>query len=347
MRRPSPVRILSLAWVILLMQGLWPTEVFAMRERAVTIVGTDGVRLAGTLALPDRAPDRDMPAMLLLQGGGPTDRDGNQAPRIRSALMKALADALATRNIASLRFDKRGMHANGATLPESEARWSAFFRWEAFVGDAVAAYRLLRATPGVDIGRIGLIGHSEGGLIALTAAQMLANDRPPASALVLIATPGRPVQSVLREQLALAFLDMKLSPEESETLARASNAIMQAIRETGTVPAAVPTRLANLYPRYLGPFLRSLLAIDPAAFAWSFAGPVLVVNGSEDRQVSATRDADALQMALAARSGASHAVMIAPDAAHDLTRRGAAQPDPATVKAIAEWISSTLGTGAR
>ncbi|MFO1190007.1 MAG: alpha/beta fold hydrolase [Alphaproteobacteria bacterium] len=285
-----------------------------------------------------------MPAMLLLQGGGPTDRDGNQAPRIQSSLMKALADALAARNIVSLRFDKRGMHANATTLPASEAQWSAFFRWESFVGDAVAAYRLLRATPGVDISRIGMIGHSEGGLIALTAAQLLASDRPPASTLVLIATPGRPVQSVMREQLALALLDMKLSPEESETLASASNDIMQAIRETGTVPAAIPTRLVNLYPRYLGPFLRSLLAIDPAAFAWSFDGPVLVVNGSEDRQVSATRDADALQMALAARPGASHAVMIAPDAAHDLTRRGASQPDAATIAAIVEWISRTPGT---
>lgn len=286
-----------------------------------------------------------MPAILLLQGGGPTDRDGNQPPHVRSSLIKTLADALGRQGIASLRYDKRGMYSNAETLPANEADWNAFFRLEAFVGDANAAFRYLRTIPGIDIGRIGMAGHSEGGLIALTASQVLAKDKdlPLPAALVLIATPGRPVPSVIREQLALAFLDLKLPPEESESLALASNEIIASIRASGTVPTAVPARLVNLYPPYLGRFLRSLFTLDPPAFAWGYGGPVLVVNGSEDRQVSATRDADALNEALAARPGGKRAAIVAPGAAHDLSLAGTGQPDPATIHAIAAWVAATLG----
>jgi alpha-beta hydrolase superfamily lysophospholipase len=249
---------------------------------------------------------------------------------------------LAERGIASFRFDKRGMHSNRATRPDRDADWDHFFRWEAFTGDAIAAFHRLQATPGIDIGRIGILGHSEGGLVALTAAQVLGRETLPPAALILIATPGRAVASVVREQLALAFLDMKLSPQESETLYSASDEITAAIIRTGTVPAAVPARLSHLYPHYLGAFLRSLFSLDPPAFAFGFSGPVLVVNGAEDRQVSAARDAEGLREALAARPVGAHAVMIAPGAAHDLALAGESAPDKPTVKALVDWVVATV-----
>jgi len=337
-RRRLPWLLALIAW------GALGAAAPALRagEQTITFTGSDGVRLEGTLARPEGATDRDVPALLLLQGGGPIDRDGNQAPRAGAGLMKALADALAGRGIASLRFDKRGMHANARTLPARESEWSRFFRWEAFTGDATAAFARLTATPGIAIGRVGILGHGEGGLLGLTASALLGRHPPGAAALVLIGTPGRPARSVIREQLALALLDMEIPPAEAETLTAASDDIIATIQAKGTVPPAVPARLGALYPPYLGPFLRSLLAIDPAAFAWNFAGPVLVVNGAEDRRVSAARDAEALRKALTARGSGDQALMIAPGAGHDLSLAGGSAPDVAIIGAVAAWVAGTL-----
>src|SRR5689334_8135232 len=81
-------------------------------EREIDFLGAGGVKIAGTLALPGSAsPERTVPALLLLQGSGPTDRDGNQPPNLRTDLLRGLAQILADDGIASLRFDKCGMYA--------------------------------------------------------------------------------------------------------------------------------------------------------------------------------------------------------------------------------------------
>ena len=140
-------------------------------EHQVTFQGTDGAELAGTLQLPAR--DGNMPAIVLLAGSGPTDRDGNQPPAIHTDLLKQIAQRLAEKGIASLRFDKRGMYANAAQLPKDRSQYGDFFSWENFVGDAVAACRFLQQQPRVDPDHVGILGHSEGGLLALQAASVL------------------------------------------------------------------------------------------------------------------------------------------------------------------------------
>src|SRR5688572_26599533 len=105
------MRVMScLLWVFMMIAAprAWaePTEV------AVSFIGARDAKLAGTLTLPSAKADQRFPALLLLQGSGPTDRDGNQLPMIRTDLLKQLADALSEIGVATLRFDKRGMHAN-------------------------------------------------------------------------------------------------------------------------------------------------------------------------------------------------------------------------------------------
>src|SRR5438105_11359896 len=73
-------------------------------EQQVTFTGAGGVTLAGTLVLPESASaDRLVPALLLIQGSGPSDRDGNQLPNLRTDILRQVAELLAEQNIASLR----------------------------------------------------------------------------------------------------------------------------------------------------------------------------------------------------------------------------------------------------
>src|SRR5438067_1649273 len=89
-------------------------------EQHISFQGNGGITIAGTLVLPETAnSDRLVPAVLLIQGSGPTDRDGNQPPNLQTDLLRQLANILAGAGIASLRYDKRGMYANRDALPKT------------------------------------------------------------------------------------------------------------------------------------------------------------------------------------------------------------------------------------
>ena len=124
-------------WGLCLVVGVWP--VWA-GERDVTI--GEG-KLHGTLALPEaREP---VPAVLMIAGSGPTDRDGNSAvPGVKPATLKLIAEGLAKAGIASLRFDKRGIAASASAIVSEQN-----LRFSTFVDDAVAWAEFLRAQPQV------------------------------------------------------------------------------------------------------------------------------------------------------------------------------------------------------
>jgi len=286
-------------------------------NQQIRFAGADGVSLAGTLTLPAGA-GAPVPALLLLQGSGPTDRDGNQPPAMRSDLLREIADILADKGIASLRYDKRGMYANAAGRPAEQKDYAAFFRWENFVGDALAANAFLAAQPAIDAGRIGLLGHSEGGLIALVAAQTLQQQGHMPAVLVLAATPGRRTDAVIRAQIERRLKRDKVTVKEQRFFMSANDRVVKAIRMTGAVPDAVPPALAAIYPAYIGRFLQSQFALDPLALARGYAGPVLLLQGASDNQVSAEADALALDKALQQRGHDDHALFIVPGVSHNL-----------------------------
>jgi len=127
-------------------------------ESAVAFPSADGrVRLAGTLAIPSEG--RAAPVVILVSGTGPIDRD---VTFVGHALFRTLAHALARRGVASLRFDKRG-------VGESEGEFSSA-RAADFVSDVLGASEYLVAHEGFAAEHVGLLGHSEGGMVALTAA---------------------------------------------------------------------------------------------------------------------------------------------------------------------------------
>lgn len=247
--------------------------------------------LKGSLILP--RSDRPQPVVLFVSGSAPIDRNGN-APGACNAALQRLAEALGRQRIASVRFDKRGVAESRSAEPD-ESRLSV----ERYVDDLVGWIRLLRADP--RFSTVILLGHSEGALIASLAA-----DRMPVAGVVTLAGSGRPIDVVLREQLA-----GKLSPAG---LASAQWIIDQLLR--GTPVPEVPKELLVLFRPSVQPYLISLFRQDPAR---AFAGihtPALIVQGTHDVQVEVD-DARALQRAkpdaeLAILAGMNHMLRITP-----------------------------------
>jgi acetyl esterase/lipase len=290
-------------------------------EKNVAIPTTNGISLAGTLTTPPGpAPAAGWPALVLIQGSGPTDRDGNSRlmPGVRIDLLRQLSAALADVGIASLRFDKRGMNANAAQRPTDQTQIAAFFDWDRFVDDTVAAYKFLDTSRGIDPARVGLLGHSEGGSLALVAADRLKVDGHPPKVLVLIGTMGRPEQDVLDGQLSRLMKTQNAAPEQMRSIVDANHRIAEEIKRTGIVPVNVPPGLAALYPKYLGPFLKGSFSVDDLSLAAAFPGPVLLINGAKDVQVSPVLDAAALDARLNTRHPDDHKLLIVPAASHNL-----------------------------
>jgi pimeloyl-ACP methyl ester carboxylesterase len=227
--------------------------------------------LHGTLLVPAGATS-PMPVALIIAGSGPTDRDGN-SPLLpgKNNSLKLLADALARHGIATLRYDKRGIAGSmGAAAKESDLRFTTY------VDDAVDWLEWLRAD--TRFSRRIVIGHSEGSLIGMMAAQ-----RSPTSHVVSLAGAGRPIGDVLDEQLTRGL------PPALLTDARRILGELKAGRTVDSVP---PPLLAVFRPS-VQPYMISWLRIDPALELGRLTAPVLVVQGTTDIQVSAV-DAERL-----------------------------------------------------
>lgn len=255
---------------------LTPSMAYAWTDREVTL-GPDPVALHGTLTAPDgTAP---VPAVLIIAGSGPVDRDGNLPGMVNDSL-KLLAHGLAELGIASLRTDKRGVSESRAAGPRE-----LDLRFGTYVADTVAWLGVLRAEPRV--ARFALLGHSEGALVATLAAQ-----RMDVAGLILISGVSEPAGKVIERQLAAAGVP--------EPLQQRSRQIVTALEEGRTV-ADVPTALASLFRPSVQPYLISWLPLDPSAELAKVRMPVLIVQGTNDLQVTV---GDAHRLA-AARPGAS------------------------------------------
>jgi uncharacterized protein len=317
----------------------------APTEQHISFQGKGGIAIAGTLVLPEPTNSDRSPALLLIQGSGPTDRDGNQPPNLQTDLLRQMADILAGAGIASLRYDKRGMYENRYTLPKHQDELADFFSWSAFVDDAHAAFAFLTAHPGIASDRVGVLGHSEGGLLALDFAGQY---RPQPKVLILASTPGRPPGEVIHDQLSALLKQQRATAEQRQFFLDADQRIRSEILATGKVPPDLPAGLAALYPDYLGQFLKSELALNPAALAANVEGPILVINGAADTQVSAAQDATRFSSVLANRKDGS-GVLTPSAVSHNLKAvagpgdQGIAGALDVTVRnAILRWLKMVL-----
>jgi len=228
----------------------------------------------GTLLVPDTAKP-PMPIVLLIAGSGPTDRNGNSAALPgRNDSLKMLAEGLAAKGIASLRYDKRGIAESRSAMTAEKN-----LRFETYIDDAVAWAKRLKKDP--RFSKVVVVGHSEGALIGAVAAQ-----KSGAAGYVSIAGLARPADLVIRGQLM-----GKLPPDLRET----SDKILEALKYGNTIDD-VPPSLAALYRPSVQPYLISWFRYDPLEQVKKLTIPVLIVQGTTDIQVSVD-DARALAAA--------------------------------------------------
>ncbi|HWK38619.1 MAG TPA: alpha/beta fold hydrolase [Hyphomicrobium sp.] len=241
-------------------------------ESTIEVPGPLGP-LQGTLL----AAGPDAPVVLVVPGSGPTDRNGNNPLGVSSATYRLLAEELGRRGISSVRIDKRGMF--GSVHAVSDANNITIADYAADVRTWVAGIRVRTGTPCVWV-----LGHSEGGLVALAGAQ-----EPGICGLVLVSSPGRPLGEVLREQI-------RANPANAPILDEALDAI--AALEAGKSVDATelnPALLPLFHPSVQG-FVRDAMAYDPAVLMGRYSGPVLILQGRRDLQTNLT-DAERLKAA--------------------------------------------------
>jgi uncharacterized protein len=201
------------------------------------------------------------PVALLIAGSGTIDHDGN-GPQMKPATLKKLSDQLVARNIATLRYDKRGV---GGWKPEFGKPED--FRFNDFVTDASMLVKYLHDSG--KFSKIILVGHSEGGVVAILAAQQQGVDR-----LVLLATAARKQGDLLKAQL-----EKRLSPEAYASVAKAVDSIM-----AGQIVDPPPQGLP--IPPAMQPSLASSFNQDPVDPLQKLTLPILIVAGGRDLQLA-------------------------------------------------------------
>ena len=222
----------------------------------VVVKTPTGHMLAGTLTLPKGASSKQpVSAIVTITGSGPQDRDENIGlPGFRP--FRQLADALGRRGIAVLRMDDRGTGASGGTFKGSTSA--------DFAEDVRAGLAYLRTRPEIRADRLGVLGHSEGAVIA----PLVAEKEPGLRAIVLLAGVAQPARSALHSQLKNNYEhDTTLTPEKRDAL-------------IAEIPKKIDAMMAA------DPWMKFFLTYDPAATMHRVKTPVLILTGSRDQQAA-------------------------------------------------------------
>jgi pimeloyl-ACP methyl ester carboxylesterase len=264
-------------------------------ETQVSIEGPSGT-LKGTLSSPDGGPKA--PVAIIIPGSGPTHRDGNNPLGVTAASYRLLAEALSAKGVSTIRIDKRGMFGSSAAAADADN-----VRMSDYAAD-VRAWRA-EAQKRASARCAWLIGHSEGSLIALITAQQPEG----ICGLVLVAGAGRKMGDILREQL-------KANPANAPILPQALAAIAELEAGRRVDVSGMHPALAALFRPSVQGFVIDQMSYDPAALLARYMGPVLVLQGTTDLQVT-MQDAQRLAGARAgvtmvALDGVNHVLKLAP-----------------------------------
>ncbi|SOD81827.1 alpha/beta hydrolase [Spirosoma fluviale] len=232
--------------------------------------------LEGTLTIPANAK-KAIPVVLIIAGSGPTDRNCNNPYGMKPNTYKMLADSLVNKGIAVARYDKRGSGTNLQAAMKTIK--PAEHRFEFFVSDAIGFINQLKDDK--RFSTIIIAGHSEGSLVGMLAAEKTKADK-----FISIAGPGRNIADVLKDQLKAGL---------SDTLSSVANTILDSLKAGHTVKRINPF-LMGLFNPGNQPGLISWMVYNPTTVIKQFSGPVLLINGKHDLQVS-TKEAELLKVA--------------------------------------------------
>lgn len=313
----------------------------------------DGITMEGTLVQPDG--DGQFPAVVLVAGSGPTDRDWC-SPLLpgRNGSARLFAEAFADAGIASVRYDKR---ASGPHAMENLPGLIGKISMQSHLDELVAAVQQLAAQDFVDASRIVGLGNSEGALHVLhyaTTAQEV-----PFVGIVLAAPPGRPIQDVLLSQLALQAAQVpggaELMPKVEEAAARYTAG--QPMDPDPGLPESVRMVLASFETPANLPLARELWTESACGSLAKVHIPTLVLIGGRDIQIDMHADGGPLQEAAA---GMPNVTFAFPPSANHVFKEDARTPaevaaspgngyndphthlDPESVSTILNWLRTTF-----
>ncbi|MEJ2110247.1 MAG: alpha/beta fold hydrolase [Acidobacteriota bacterium] len=307
--------------------------------------GSAGINLGGTLTIPSGSGP--FPAVVLISGSGVQDRDESI---LGHKPFLVLADHLTRNGIAALRSDDRGIGKSGgdpnlATTAD-------------FATDAEAAVAFLETRPEVDKKKIGLIGHSEGGLIAPMAASR--NDH--ISFIVMMAGTGVPGDEILEEQVRLILEASGVRGaelEEAVRIQRESLALIKEEKDPEKLQKSLQEKLAGQMPEGLlknqlnainTAWFRYFLEYDPADALKKVRCPVLAIGGEKDLQVPPGQNLPAIRAALQEGGNSNFKVIEFPGLNHLFQTAGTGHPNeygeieetisPVVLDTISDWILS-------
>ena len=320
-----------------------------------------GVRLAGTLTMP--MTGGPFPAVILITGSGQQDRD---VTIFGHRPFMVLADYLTRRGLAVLRVDDRGI---GGSTGDAASSTSADF-----AGDVRAGLAYLLSRKEIDARRIGLLGHSEGGLIA----PMVAVQNKDVAFIVLMAGPGVPGDEILTLQAELIMragganeatiareiglqrklLDLVKTVKDDASLTKQAQAMLRDYlaklseeerKGIGDADAFIRGQVNAL----LSPWIRFFLAYDPRPTLRQVACPVLAITGEKDLQVDYRQNLPAIEAALKEGGNEDHKVMSLPGLNHLFQTCQTGSPAeygaieetmaPQALKVMGDWIMNHVG----
>lgn len=221
----------------------------------------------GTLLAPRQ---ETVPLAIIINGSGPIDRNGNEM-MTKNNSAKKLAEALAKKGIATFRYDKRTLKAQQLNIDEKD------MRFDDFIDDAKAVIKRFSELP--NYSSLYIIGHSQGSLVGMVAAQEKADG------FISIAGAGQTIDSLIVEQIG------RQMPGLEESARTAFNEL----RANGKVKD-YNQGLASLFKKSIQPFMFSWMKYDPQQEIKKLEMPVLIINGDNDLQVN-TNEAEKLKAA--------------------------------------------------
>jgi alpha-beta hydrolase superfamily lysophospholipase len=297
-------------------------------------IPANGFNLIGTLSKPAGEAGKRLPAIILVAGSGPVDRDETVAG---IPVFGQLANALADAGNLVLRYDKRGIGQSGG---RTETAGLA-----EYVEDLRAAITFMADRKAVDPRRLAIVGHNEGGAVALLAA---AKDRR-AAALVLLAATGVSGNDLLLAQQKHLLDRSSLSEDDKQAKIDLQKRIHEAVitgKGWDRLPAAVRRQVDNAE-------FQSMLTYDPARIMPDVRQPILIVQGGLDTQVDPTNADRLASLAGARKRPAPFEVVRIPGVNHlfvpattgeveEYPALKEKQISAAVATAIVAWLQKTL-----
>jgi pimeloyl-ACP methyl ester carboxylesterase len=331
-----------------------PKKPYPYKDEEVTFTNPEaGITLAGTLTLPES--DGPFPAAILITGSGPEDRDETVFGH-RPFLV--LADYLTRQGIAVLRYDDRGVGkstGNFGTATSTD-----------FASDAKSAVAYLKTRKEVRTEKIGLIGHSEGGIIA----PMVATESKDVAFIVMMAGTGVPGDQVILEQAALIAKAMgtgEKEVKEARAINRKAFDIVESEKDSATVASELRTLLLSAadtseqkdkqatearinaqIKQVTSPWFRYFMTYDPRPALRKVRCPVLAIDGEKDLQVSPKQNLPKIEAALREGGNKDFTIRELPGLNHLFQTATKGTPDeyakieetisPTALKLIGDWI---------